>query len=123
MVTMGTTLRLLKFFIIIIITQQETEKEGGKPKPTNYPEVRKLYDLRMAHSTYSRGISSRMEAILKNQFLHVSLADSGTSAGVKLAIKEKLALQMSTNPNKVIKNKLILNALNLSIYFVEGSKQ
>ena len=28
-----------------------------------------------------------MEAILKNQFRHVSLADSGTSAGVKLAVK------------------------------------
>lgn len=33
---------------------------------------------------YKRGISSRMEAILKNQLRQVSFADIGTISGVKL---------------------------------------
>ena len=37
---------------------------------------------------YYLGISSRMEAILKNQFRQVSLAESGTCSGVKFS-KEK----------------------------------
>lgn len=34
---------------------------------------------------YNLGISSLIEAILKNQFRHVSLAESGTWSGVKFS--------------------------------------
>lgn len=41
----------------------------------------KLYDFIIASSTYNLGTSSLIDAILKNQFKHVSLVESGTISG------------------------------------------
>lgn len=65
----------------------------------SYLVERKLYDLSRAISTYNLGTSSLIEAILKNQFLHVSLADSGTSTAKKLP-GLILDLKMKNHNNK-----------------------
>ena len=48
-----------------------------------------------------------MEAILKNQFRHVSLADSGTSAGVKLAVNtnHSFIATLKTRSDRIKTNK------------------
>ena len=38
---------------------------------------------------YNLGMSSLIEAILKNQFLHVSFPDSGTWSDVKFSLEER----------------------------------
>lgn len=43
--------------------------------------------VRVLQQGYNLGISSLMDAILKNQFLQVSLAASGTCSGEKFSTK------------------------------------
>lgn len=64
-----------------------------------YLGERKLYDFMRAISTYSLGTNSLIDAILKNQFLHVSLADSGTS----------LAINLSEYPDSLVPDLKIIN--------------